>query len=92
MVPWSGSLGQYFKRGECAVTRDPTVVKGIHVKDDFEEIRYLVHGCTNYYIQNYKPSENILNPQNLSPFSKEELQEFADIIKPYVQNVHLRGI
>ena len=69
-----------------------TVVKGIHVKDDFEEIRYLVHDCTDYYIQNYKPSENILNPQNLSPFSEKELQEFADIMKPYVQNVHLRGV
>lgn len=69
-----------------------TAVKGIHTKADFEEVRYLVRGCTDYYIQNYKPSENVLNPQNLSPFSEAELQEFADVVKPYVQNVHLRGV
>lgn len=68
-----------------------TVVKGIHTKKDFEEIGPLIEGSEKYYLQNYKDSENVMFP-GFESFSEEELNEFAEIVRPYVKQVTLRGI
>lgn len=68
-----------------------TVVKGIHKKQDFEEITNLIKGCGSYFLQNYKDNENVILP-GFAVFSKEELEEFAEVVRPYVGKVTLRGI
>ena len=37
-----------------------TVVKGIHVPEDFKEISTLIKGCRAYFLQSYKDNENVL--------------------------------
>ncbi len=69
-----------------------TVVKGIHTKKDFEQIGPWISGCPNYFLQNYVNSEHVLNPCGLSEFSKDEMLQFADIVRPFVGQVSLRGI
>ena len=68
-----------------------TVVKGLHKKTDFEEIAGLIKGCDKYFLQNYKDNENVILP-GFAGFSKEELEEFAEVVRPYVENISLRGI
>lgn len=68
-----------------------TVVKGIHTKEDFVEINSLIKGCSLYFLQNYRDNENVIHP-GFSGFTKEELEEFAELVRPYVGKVTLRGI
>ena len=68
-----------------------TCVKGLHTADDFLEIRDIIKGAKNYFLQNYKAAPDMENLP-FSPFSKEELLEFADIVKANVGNVEIRGI
>lgn len=68
-----------------------TVVKGLHEKKDFQEIGPLIKGCRAYFLQNYKDSENVMQ-SGFSGFTKEEMEEYAEIVRPYVQLVQLRGM
>lgn len=69
-----------------------TAVKGLHTDQDFKAIGAWIKGCQNYYLQNYTASGRVLEPDGFSSFSKDELLHFADLVKPYVTNVALRGI
>lgn len=69
-----------------------TVVKGLHTASDFKAIGPWIKGCQNYYLQNYTASERVLKPGGFDSFSKDELLQFAGLVKPYVSNVALRGI
>lgn len=68
-----------------------TAVKGIHSRSDFQDIGRWLAGCSHYYLQNYMDSDQVLCPGFL-PFSKEELNDFLDILKTTIPNVMLRGI
>ena len=70
-----------------------TAVKGLHCRKDFEEIGPMIRGCRDYYIQSFQDSGNILDEAaGFSAFSKEELQDFLELVKPYVGQASLRGI
>ena len=68
-----------------------TVVKGLHLVDDFPKIGELIRGAGHYYIQNFVDSGDLIQP-GFTAFSREELEEFQEIVAPYVQKVSLRGI
>lgn len=68
-----------------------TVVSELHRAEDFEEIGPWLAGCSRYFLQCYKDSENVLLPGFSAP-SKEALLTYAGIVAPYVKNVALRGI
>lgn len=68
-----------------------TTVKGLHDEDSFKGIAQLISGAKNYYIQSYTPSDNMLS-NDFSAFSKEKLENFKEIVRPYVKNISLRGI
>ena len=68
-----------------------TVVKNYHTTEDFEEIGKWIQGASAYYIQNYRENEEVL-VKGLEGFSKEELEEFANIMRKYVAHVEIRGI
>ncbi len=69
-----------------------TVVRGIHEKEDFEKIGHWIKGAREYYIQQFKDSGNLINPENLASFNEDELKAFADIVRKYVPSVQIRGI
>ena len=82
-----------------------TVVKGIHTPEEFETIGQWLAGCRAYYLQDYRENENILaycgNAQasgdvrelkRLSSFSKEEMENMADMARKYISKVELRGV
>lgn len=68
-----------------------TVVKGIHKNEDILSLAKWINGAEKYYLQQFKDSGNLINPEGLSAFTEEEMKKFADLVKPYVESVFLRG-
>lgn len=68
-----------------------TVVNELHTEEDFKKIGPWIVGCKNYYLQNFTDSGNVLE-DGFSGCTKEQLLRYADLVRPYVENVSLRGI
>jgi pyruvate formate lyase activating enzyme len=68
-----------------------TTVKGIHTQEDFLTIGQWLQGSSHYYLQNYVESEDVLCP-GYESFSRRELEDFIDILTPYLPNASLRGV
>jgi len=69
-----------------------TVVRGLHTAEDFRKIGPWIKGCPGYYLQCFTESGQVLVPGIYSDFTKEEMLGFADLVRPYVGQVSLRGI
>ncbi len=68
-----------------------TVVKGLHTEDDFRAIGEWIRGAKEYFLQSFVNSGDILG-SGCDAFPPEQMQAFADIVRPYVKAVALRGI
>lgn len=68
-----------------------TVVKGIHTAEDMEDIGRWLSGCRAFYLQAYRDNENVMEP-GFCAFSPEEMHDFLEIARKYIDNVSLRGI
>lgn len=66
-----------------------TVVRQFHDLDDLLDIAKWIEGCSTWYIQSYKDSENVYK-QGLSAYSSEELKDMAGKISGI--NAQLRGV
>ena len=69
-----------------------TAVKGLHTKEDFHQIGPWIEGCPHYFIQNFTDNGEVLFPETFQAFHKEELEEFAEIVRPFVGKAALRGV
>lgn len=69
-----------------------TVVKGLHDINDFIDIGKMIQGAEKYFLQQYVDSGDILHNNNFSSYTQQEMQNFADVINPYVANVQIRGV
>lgn len=69
-----------------------TVVRGLHTSEDFRQIGPWINGCPDYFLQCFTESGQVLVPGIYSDFTKDEMLEFADLVRPYVGHVSLRGI
>ena len=68
-----------------------TVVKELHSARDFISIGEWLKGCEAYFLQSYAESDGVICKQ-FSAYEKPELEEFIRILKPYIDNVNLRGV
>jgi pyruvate formate lyase activating enzyme len=69
-----------------------TVVSPLHNSQDFIEIGQWIAGADNYFLQQFKASENILDPtMNLSSLSDEELNECLKNVQKFVPKACIRG-
>ena len=62
-----------------------TVVKGIHTKEQLVSLAKWIKGAKKYYLQKYKCSENVLNPEGLDSFSDEEMEGFLAEISSIIK-------
>ena len=76
-----------------------TLVKGLHTEADLTDIRSWMNEIRNdtkirhYYLQSYVERDTVMDKsRQMTDFSKEELERFAEILKPLADNVSLRGI
>ena len=67
-----------------------TVVKGIHTKEQLISLAKWIKGAKRYYLQKYKCSENILNPNGLDSFGDEEMESFLADISPIIEMSYIR--
>ena len=78
----SGKVGYEFRT---------TVVHELHTADDIREIGRMIKGAGRYFLQQFRDSGEILGGTFTSP-AKEEMQEMADAVRPFVPSVALRGV
>lgn len=69
-----------------------TVVPGIHSYIDMKAISLLVKDSREFYIQNFR-AENTYEQSlmKLNGYTPQKLEEFKDIIKPYVKYIKIRN-
>lgn len=81
----------FLKSGAVPYEFRTTVVRELHSAEDFEKIGPWIAGCSNYFLQNFVDSGNVLNPV-YTGCTKEELLRFLEIVEPYVGHAGIRGV
>ena len=69
-----------------------TAVRGLHTEDDFRGIAQWIAGAKEYYIQEFKDSGDLIDARGLEGFTEQEMHALADIVRPLVPSVRVRGI
>ena len=69
-----------------------TVVKGLHTRESLIDTAKWIGGASEYYLQQFKDSGDILSSAGLSAFDREEMLSLAEAIRPYVPSVQIRGV
>ena len=90
VTPVSESLSLLLSSGIDYELRT-TAVRQFHDADAFASIGKFIEGCGDYYIQNFVDSGAVMRG-GLSGFDKDEMESFAEIVRPFVGRVTLRGV
>ena len=79
--------------GESGIPHEfrTTVVKGIHTKEEFEDIGRVLKGCPAYYLQEFRESDSMIG-EGFHSFLPEDMEEMADIVRNFIDEVKLRGV
>jgi len=79
--------------GEVEYEFRTTVVPGILCEEDVEQIAQLIAGARSYYLQQFTP-RNTLRPEMMDrdPYPPARLHAMADLARPWVTHVDIRGI
>lgn len=67
-----------------------TVTRELHQTSDIIAIGKWLKGCSRYYLQAYRETENVISPV-FSGYSRKELQEFCDLLAEWIPLVEVRG-
>ena len=68
-----------------------TVVREFHDDSSFRGLGEMIRGASQYFLQCFTYRESVLQ-EGLSAPSREEMERYADIIRPYVKDVQIRGM
>lgn len=68
-----------------------TVVAQLHDASSFEAIGPMIAGAPRYFLQAFADRDTVPFA-GLSAPSKEEMEHYADLVRPYVGDVQLRGV
>ena len=68
-----------------------TVVRELHSPEDIQAMARWMQGDDPYFLQCFTDSGDILQP-GLSAWSREEMQKLADLARPWLPKVQLRGL
>ena len=68
-----------------------TVVRQLHGEADFLEMAGWIAGAKRYFLQSFVDRDTVLRP-GLSAWGREDLERFADLVRPQVPSVRLRGV
>jgi len=79
------------KQGKIDYEFRTTIASETHTIEDMRAIGEWLSTARLYYLQCYKESPQVINPI-FSPQSKETLLEFVEVLKPFIQNIYLRGV
>lgn len=82
---------QYLLHGTIPCEFRTTVVKELHTFEDLSAIAVWLQGCSHYYIQSYKETEQIIAP-GFSAYPNEILKGYVEQLQSILPVVSLRGI
>ena len=68
-----------------------TVVREFHDRNSFRDIGPWLSGARRYYLQSFVDRDTVLRA-GLHPWDKEELEVFAGLVRPWAEQVELRGV
>jgi pyruvate formate lyase activating enzyme len=69
-----------------------TVVPGLIDADDMREIAQLVKGARRFAIQQFSNGSTLdTSFQSVEPYPEDKLEEFREIVKPFVGSCEIRG-
>ena len=69
-----------------------TVVKGIHTKESLVAAAKWISGAKEYYLQQFKDSGNLIDPDELAAYDEKQMHELAGAVREYVPAVEVRGV
>jgi len=68
-----------------------TAVREFHDERSFRAMGEWIHGARRYFLQQFVNRDTVPN-QGLTPPSPEEMRAWAEIMRPHVEEVALRGV
>lgn len=82
---------EFLKSGKVDYEFRTTVTRELHKKEDFLKIRKWLSGSRRYFLQAYKESEQVIHPV-YSSYSREQLENFRQLLLEEISQVEIRGI
>ncbi len=90
VTPFRESVS-FLLQGTVAYEFRTTVVREFHDEDSFRAIGPWIAGARRYFLQNFVDRDAVLQA-GLHPWDGDSLRAFAALVRPYVDQVELRGI
>ena len=81
----------YLKSNAVPYEFRTTVVREFHQKSDFESIAKWIAGSEKYYLQKFEDSGDLIQ-SGLRSYTKDIMEQAAEIVREYVPNTTLRGV
>ena len=77
-------------RGRVDYEFRTTVMRPYHTPTDIESIARWLEGAPRYYLQTFVDSGNLIG-EGMIPFTPDEMQGLAELVRPYFGTVEVRG-
>ena len=90
LTPFRESIS-FLLRGTVDYEFRTTVVREFHDADSFKAIGPWIAGARRYFLQSFVDRDSVIQA-GLRPWDRESLEGFAALVRPYVQQVELRGV
>ena len=82
---------EFLKGGSLPYEFRTTVVREFHTAEDFVAIGDWISGAKKYFLQAFSDAGELIE-EGLHGVEKPEMQAFADLLRPKIELVELRGI
>ena len=90
LTPFRESVS-YLLQGTVDYEFRTTVVREFHDADSFRAIGPWIAGAKRYFLQSFVDRDSVIQA-GLHPWDKSALEHFAELVRPYVQQVEVRGV
>lgn len=82
---------EFLKSGAVESEFRTTVVEGLHTKAEIAEIADWLQGAERYFLQRFRPSEQVPSETLTAP-STAQMKEYLAIVQEKIPNAELRGV
>lgn len=82
----------YLMSGAVPYEFRTTLVRGLHTPESVRAAAEWIAGARAYYLQQFRDSGDMIAGAGLSAFTDDEMRAMADIARPFVPSVRLRGV
>lgn len=83
---------EYLMGGAVPYEFRTTLVRGLHTPESVRAAAEWIAGARAYYLQQFRDSGDVIAAAGLGAFADDEMRAMADIVRPFVPSVRLRGV